>query len=382
MAEPLPADYLITPASTAGPDEAFAMDADYPPAASMLLDMGPEHPLAGCDLDDLCLYSMDPCAPAGLLAGDDRPPRPPAPYDKPERQLLELQQTLFAPPGAPAAADGVDGLQRTIDLTTRASSMLLSIIMALTPPPPPPPSTPSPPPPLPPPPAAPGGGGCGTTTMLLVTACYARILRNVDGVATRLHGLVRAGDHGALLSLLPCVQIGSLMPVAPAVQASVLVQLLSQSLREIEKRLPPLARAVLGPGPGPGPRPVVPPVARRRLRGHRRRRARRARGPRPRGPGRHSGAAEPQRQPGWPGLVSCRGLSRRDAAGPPPAAFCVSGDARKGRAGERERMRTGLDVGGKTDNRGNHCNNYTLRAACCRAPRAASTAGQPSLPHW
>ncbi|KAM4057557.1 hypothetical protein HRG_009193 [Hirsutella rhossiliensis] len=259
MPEPLSSDYLITPAS--GNDEAFMMadlDSDYPNdgslAASMLLDMCSEQPdyliTPASTTDDYCLYTMGPCPPETLLVDDG--PRPGF-HDDPQRQLLELQQSLFEGPCAVVMVEEVDGLQKTIDLTTRASNMLLSIIMALiastsgrlsSSPPSSSSSSSSPAPDR----SRRASSGSGTTTMLLVTACYARILHNVDAIATRLHDMVSSSDQAALLALLPCVQIGSLMPatvVAPAIQTSVLVQLLSQSLREIEKRMPPLARAVL-----------------------------------------------------------------------------------------------------------------------------------------
>ncbi|KAF4511010.1 hypothetical protein G6O67_002849 [Ophiocordyceps sinensis] len=252
-----PADYLMTPASAtgldAGPDDAFMMaDLDEYPydgslAASMLLDMCSEQPLpaaTSCDFDEFCLYTTDPCPPVMDTPRID---------DGTERQLLALQQSLFEAPCASVMVDEVGGLQRTIDLTTRASNVLLGIIMALMSPdsarPSLSPRSSSPSSSSPPPDGSRrASSGSGTTTILLVTACYARVLRNVDAIATRLHDMVSSSDQAALLALLPCVHIGSLMPatlVAPAIQASVLVQLLSQSLREMEKRLPLLARAVL-----------------------------------------------------------------------------------------------------------------------------------------
>lgn len=129
MPDSLSSDYLITPTSTTGldscGDEAFLMaelDSDYPNdglPASMLLDMCTEQPdyliTPASTTDDFCLYPTDSCQPETLMAEDGRRP---GSHDGPERQLLKLQQSL-------------DGLQKTIDLATRASDMLLSNMMNL-----------------------------------------------------------------------------------------------------------------------------------------------------------------------------------------------------------------------------------------------------------
>ncbi|PFH59664.1 hypothetical protein XA68_12042 [Ophiocordyceps unilateralis] len=253
MTEPQPTDYLMTSASAM--DKAFLLaaedlEADYRHgislAPTMMLDMDHHEPqlsaTATCDLDDFYLYSTTPYPPETLIEDG-----PQLGFDSdPERQLLALQQTIFEA----VSVDDVDGLKRTIGVTARASNMLLGIITALTSPSPSPScSSSSESPPLLGSSQWPHSGDSGTTTILLVTACYARILHNVDAIATRLHDLVSCSDHEALLAL-PSIQMGTFIPatlVAPAIQTSVLVQLLSQSVCEIEKRLPSLTSTLLVP---------------------------------------------------------------------------------------------------------------------------------------
>ncbi|RDA92453.1 hypothetical protein CP533_6447 [Ophiocordyceps camponoti-saundersi (nom. inval.)] len=249
MPEPQSTDFLMATASAM--DKAFLLAAedDYRNGISMvpnmMLDMDYEQQQqlsTACDMDDFYLYGPTPCPPETLFDDGSQPG-----FDSdPERQLLALQQSLLEA----VVVDDVDGLKKTISLTARAFNMLLGIITALTSPSPSPScSSSSESPPL--------LGSChrlqsgdsGTTTILLVTACYARILQNVDAIASRLHEMVSCCDHEALMAL-PCIQMGTFIPstlVAPAIQTSVLIQMLSQSVCEIEKRLPSLTCVLLVP---------------------------------------------------------------------------------------------------------------------------------------
>lgn len=243
VAMPEPTDYLID-------NKAFLQDleAGYRQEISLASTMIPldmDQTPATCDMDDFYLYSTTtPYPPDTLFDHGSR-----LAFDgEADRQLLALQQSLFEA----VSVDDVEGLDKTIGLVARASNVLLSIITALTSPSPSPScSSSSESPPLLSVSHGPCSADSATTTILLVTACYTRILNKVDAIASRLHDMVSCSDHEALLAL-PSIQMGTFIPVAPAIQASVLVQLLSQSVCEIEKRLPSLTCAL-----------VVPPVTAR-----------------------------------------------------------------------------------------------------------------------
>lgn len=228
-----PVDSLITPMSMSShtsPEKAFSTtDIEYlqdsPPAAIMqnvVIDHQP-HTTTACNLHDFGIYTI----PA-------MPPLAPQlePNNSPHRQLLRLQRRLCEIPCA-SIMDEAEGLKLILGETTKASNILLEIITALTT------STYS---------QSGSVSQIDAATIFLVAACYAHILRNGDALATQLHHSVTStsSDEGAFLGL-PCVQIGSITStslVAPAIQTSMVVQFLSQSLSEIERRLPLLSRAV------------------------------------------------------------------------------------------------------------------------------------------
>lgn len=82
-------------------------------------------------------------------------------------------------------------------------------------------------------------------TVFLIAACYSRIFRNGNALAVVLHDAVSSNDMGALQSM-PSIKAGSLAPfptTSPAIQSALWVQLLRQSLRELEKRLLALSRS-------------------------------------------------------------------------------------------------------------------------------------------
>ncbi|KJZ69853.1 hypothetical protein HIM_10753 [Hirsutella minnesotensis 3608] len=241
-----PADYFMNPTmpSTlhANTNDTFfgGFDNDFrheaPRDSSIMLGMATTAPTYG--LNDMLLYSMYSSFPGTLT--DDKPQS--GSIIDPERQLLDLQQSFFETSCSPTSVGEVCGLYKKINSTMKAASILLSImttVMAS--------GSRHTSPPCSDDAARYAGQGYGTTTILLVTTCYTRILNDINAISSRLYDLVSTGDQEALLSL-PCVQLGSFMPttlVDPAIQTSLLVQLLFQSLREIEKRLPLLAGVVL-----------------------------------------------------------------------------------------------------------------------------------------
>lgn len=81
-------------------------------------------------------------------------------------------------------------------------------------------------------------------TAFLIAACYSRIFRNSNALAIVLYDVVSSNDMSALQSM-PSIRIGSLGPfpaMSPAIQSAIWVQLLRQSLRELEKQLLALSR--------------------------------------------------------------------------------------------------------------------------------------------
>ncbi|KAF3768883.1 hypothetical protein M406DRAFT_327298 [Cryphonectria parasitica EP155] len=88
-------------------------------------------------------------------------------------------------------------------------------------------------------------------TVFLAAACYYRIFRNSNTLAVVMHDAVSSNDMATLRSM-PSIKIGSVTPLhttSPAIQSALWVQLLWQSLRELEKRLLMLSHrsAVLSP---------------------------------------------------------------------------------------------------------------------------------------
>lgn len=76
-------------------------------------------------------------------------------------------------------------------------------------------------------------------TGFLIAACYSRIFRNSSALATGLFNAVSSNDMSALC-MMPSINIGSVTPsytTSPVIQSALWVQLLWQSVRELEKRL-------------------------------------------------------------------------------------------------------------------------------------------------
>lgn len=185
-----------------------------------------------CNLDDLYMHMVPPPLTLGVVPQLES-------NDGFERQLLHLQERLCDTPFAPII-DKATAFELTVGETTRASHMLLGIITSIT--------TSASSSAQVPKIGRSSQSAADAATIFLVAACYARILRKTDALASRLRDMVSLGDEEAQRGL-PCMQIGGFTPtslVTPAIQTSMLIRLLSQSLREIEKRFLPLTRAVLG----------------------------------------------------------------------------------------------------------------------------------------
>ena len=239
-------DYLVpqTTSQNGSPENTFLMPdfevvQDAPVTATMQGVMMEQRRPVGTkhSLDDLYM--------------DVVPPPQPSPYGSQaqlsvefERQLLHLQECLCDMPPA-SIIDKATGFEVTLGETTQASHKLLGIITGITTS------------------AASStkvscnigiSGGTSRTAadsaiIFLVAACYARLLLRAEVLASRLQDIVGSGNEEAQRGL-PCMQIGCMTSssfVTPAVQTSMLLRLLSQSLRQIEKILPPLSRAVLSP---------------------------------------------------------------------------------------------------------------------------------------
>lgn len=86
-------------------------------------------------------------------------------------------------------------------------------------------------------------------TVCAVAACYVRILANSGALAGRLRDAVSSGDAAVLRALLPKVQVGShtALQTTTSIQLVLLIQLLRQSLREIENRMAPLVSKLMTP---------------------------------------------------------------------------------------------------------------------------------------
>jgi len=84
-------------------------------------------------------------------------------------------------------------------------------------------------------------------TGFLIAACYSRIFRNTNALAIGLHNAVSSNNMSALRSM-PSINIGSATPLytaSPVIQSALWVQLLWQSVRELEKRLLTLSQFAL-----------------------------------------------------------------------------------------------------------------------------------------
>ncbi|KAI0177901.1 hypothetical protein BJ166DRAFT_619849 [Pestalotiopsis sp. NC0098] len=170
-------------------------------------------------------------------------PRQPDTQKDAQRRLSGLLNSLYESPSA-TMSDAGRGRQLNLQLiveTVEAAHTLLSIIdsslKAVE-------TTASEPLCL-------GDGGDGAAafvdadTVFLIAACYSRIFRNGNALAVVLHDAVSSNDMGALQSM-PSIKAGSLAPfptTSPAIQSALWVQLLRQSLRELEKRLLALSRS-------------------------------------------------------------------------------------------------------------------------------------------
>ncbi|KAL9115270.1 MAG: hypothetical protein Q9227_001064 [Pyrenula ochraceoflavens] len=184
--------------------------------------------------------------PGGNLAIDVLPtlqytnaeqPHQPNAQNDAQRQLSELLKSLYDRP-SPTRSNACSNLQQMVE-TVRAANTLLSIITSLealeT--------TVSIPSPLPEVPDA-ADSYVDADTVFLVAACYSRIFRNSNAMAVVLHDAVSSNDMDALQSM-PSIKIGSMAPfptMSPTIQSALWVQLLRQSLRELEKRLLALSR--------------------------------------------------------------------------------------------------------------------------------------------
>ena len=231
-----PAESLITPFSMSSEGACSTTPSDFflesPSAVTTqdeMMNIEP-HTTVASILDDLESYTVSTLAPRSET------------FNTPHRQLLRLQRRLCEISCLSIVKD-LDELKSIFSETTAASRRLLDIITAVTN------STPS---------QIKFIGQIDAATILLAAACYAHILRHSDALANRLHHVVTSTSSDGEFPDLPCVQIGSIPHAAfatPAIQMSLIVQFLSQSLSEIERRLPLLGREV----PTHQPLTYIPP---------------------------------------------------------------------------------------------------------------------------
>ena len=173
--------------------------------------------------------------------------QPSAPNDA-QRQLTELLGDLYADPYQSPMAFNINNTSNLnlhlMDVTVKAAHTLLSVIDSLQG------SETTPAPPN----SCPfsddtnaAGSFVDAETSFLIAACYSRIFRNTNTLAIGLHNAVSSNDMSALRSM-PSINIGSATPLyttPPVIQSALWVQLLWQSVRELEKRLLTLSHSAL-----------------------------------------------------------------------------------------------------------------------------------------
>ncbi|TWU73885.1 hypothetical protein ED733_002614 [Metarhizium rileyi] len=86
------------------------------------------------------------------------------------------------------------------------------------------------------------------TVFLTIATCYVQILQNIQALSTKLCEIVRSNNQGSTLRSLTCIRIGSCGTslANPAIQASIIAQLLSQLPREIQKKVAQLSCVTMG----------------------------------------------------------------------------------------------------------------------------------------
>jgi len=186
-------------------------------------------------------FSAKPPTGAGPLV------QPSAPNDA-QRQLTELLGDLYADPYHTPIAFTTNNTSNLnlhlMDVTVKAAHTLLSVIDSLQGPE----TTSAPPNSCPFSDAASAAESfVDAETSFLIAACYSRIFRNTNTLAIGLHNAVASNDMSALRSM-PSINIGSATPLyttPPVIQSALWVQLLWQSVRELEKRLLTLSHSAL-----------------------------------------------------------------------------------------------------------------------------------------
>ncbi|KID69143.1 Zn(2)-C6 fungal-type DNA-binding domain protein, partial [Metarhizium hybridum] len=207
-----------------------------------------QQPFTHCNLDDLSVY------PANNPRSSPNPTQPGSGSSSTQIHLLRLLSRLQDTPLL-CLIEEPGGFAQAIEETAKVSNILLDIIDSLIGPMLASPST---------------DAQCGCkktmytcshaaaqvkdaantniTVFLTIVTCYVQILQNIQALSTRLCEIVRSNDPERTLRNLACIQIGSCGTslATPAIQASMIAQLLSQLLREIQKKVAQLSGVTMG----------------------------------------------------------------------------------------------------------------------------------------
>ncbi|KID97491.1 Zn(2)-C6 fungal-type DNA-binding domain protein, partial [Metarhizium majus ARSEF 297] len=216
---------------------------------SRVVDQGQQQqPFAHCNLDDLSVY------PANNPRSAPNAAQPSSGSSSTQIHLLRLLSRLQDTPLL-CLIEEPGGFAQAIEETAKVSNILLDIMESLIGPMLASPST---------------DAQCGCkkamytcshaaaqvkdaantniTVFLTIVTCYVQILQNIQTLSTKLCEIVRSNDPGRTLRNLACIQIGSCGTslATPAIQASMIAQLLSQLLGEIQKKVAQLSCVTMG----------------------------------------------------------------------------------------------------------------------------------------
>lgn len=235
LATPLSMLHVINDGSYVSPGLEYQLsNAGAPPSATNIH----HHESVGMDFDtnsinNMFMYEMCDVqtqeAPLNFMAPESSvaPSMPSNGAGSIARELSLLQLSLYDTCSGITSGglmDGADGFKRAVNQTTQAAHTLLDMISSLI---------------L----TAPTSQSDSTdvSAIFLVGACYVHILRNSDCIAARLREIISSGDEHSL-RVLPSFSFGgnglpSSWSGGSAIQTALLIQLLHQTLREIEKKL-------------------------------------------------------------------------------------------------------------------------------------------------